>query len=147
MTTDASQWATTDGEAPLLGALVQTSYAVIDGVATVAARHDLSLTLWRVIAILRDRTPTMSELAAHLGLDRSTITGLVDRAATRGLLRKTGDSRDRRSSRVALTEPGHALAQACADELMRELSPLTARLTAPQRGQLTRLLAALGEVN
>lgn len=146
MTTGLSGHASTDGEVQLLEALVQTSYAVADAVTAAAARHDLSLTLWRVVAILRDRTPTMSELATHLDLDRSTITGIVDRAVARGLLRKTVDQRDRRASRVALTGTGHALAQACADELMGELSPLTQSLSTSQRGQLTRLLTALGTV-
>lgn len=130
----------------LRDALVQTSYAVVDAVAAVAAQHALSLTLLRVIAILRDRTPRMSELAAHLGLDRSTITGLVDRAVARGLLRKVGDEEDRRSSRVALTDAGHRLADACVQEVGDALAPLIARLSAAQRGQLTRLLEGLGVV-
>ncbi len=133
-------------EGALLDALVQTSYAVIGAITAVAARHELSLTLLRVVAILRDRTPAMSELAAHLGLDRSTITGLVDRAVRRGLMRKIADERDRRSSRVALTDAGHDLASVCAEEITRELALLTARLTPVQRGHLARLLTALGVV-
>lgn len=132
-------------EGALRGALVQTSYRVIDAITAVAARHDLSLSLWRVVAILRDRTPTMSELATHLDLDRSTITGIVDRAVDRGLLVRTGDIRDRRSRRVALTDPGQELAQECADELERKLAPLTTRLTAAQRQRLTSLLTSLAE--
>lgn len=130
----------------LLDALVQTSYAVVDAVAAVAARHELSLTLLRVVAILRDRTPAMSELATHLGLDRSSVTGLVDRAVARGLMRKTSDERDRRSSRVTLTDAGRDLATSCADEIRRELEPAITLLTAAQRGQLSRLLHSLGVV-
>lgn len=128
----------------LLDALVQTSYAVVDAVTKVAARHELSLTLLRVTAILRDRTPTMSELAAHLGLDRSSITGLIDRAVARDLMRRTSDEHDRRSSRVALTDGGHELARSCVEEITHELAPLTARLTAAQRGRLAELLTVLG---
>lgn len=130
----------------LLDALVQTSYAVVDAIAAVAARHELSLTLLRVVAILRDRTPAMSELATHLGLDRSSVTGLVDRAVARGLMRKTSDERDRRSSRVTLTDAGRDLATSCADEIRRELAPAITLLTAAQRGQLSRLLHSLGVV-
>jgi len=134
------------GEEKLLDALVQTSFAVVDAVNRIAARYELSLTLLRVVALLRDRTPTMSELAMHLGLDRSSITGLVDRAVSRGLMRKAGDEKDRRSSRVTLTGTGRDLARSCAEEVTSELAPLIARLTAAQRAQLTRLLAALGVV-
>ena len=136
---------TTDEEA-LLDALVQTSYAVLDSVAAVAARHELSMTLLRVIAILRDRTPAMSELATHLGLDRSSVTGLVDRAVVRGLMHKISDARDRRSSRVELTDAGREVAKSCAEEITRELTPLIARLTTAQRRHLTRLMPALSTV-
>ena len=72
--------------------LVQVSFAVIAALSRVAAEHDLSLTRLRVLGILRDREPTMAELATYLGLERSTVSGLVDRAVQRGLVRKTGDS-------------------------------------------------------
>jgi len=146
MTEGAPGGAAAGDEEALLDALVQTSYAVVDALTAVAARHELSLTLLRVVAILRDRAPAMSELATHLGLDRSSVTGLVDRAAARGLVRKTNDERDRRSSRVTLTDAGRDLAAACAGEITRQLEPMTAQLTAAQRRHLTRLLDALGVV-
>lgn len=129
-----------------MDALVQTSFSVVDTVSAVAARHDLSLTLLRVVAILRDRSPRMSELAEHLGIDRSSVTGLVDRAAARGLMHKISDDQDRRSSRVALTSIGMDLADSCATEVSQGLEPHASRLTATQRDHLTRLLAALGAV-
>lgn len=146
MTEGPRDTAAASGEEALLDALVQTSYAVVDALTAVAARHELSLTLLRLIAILRDRAPAMSELALHLGLDRSSVTGLVDRAVARGLMRKTSDERDRRSSRVTLTHTGRDLAGSCADEITRELEPMITLLTAAQRGHLTRLLRALGVV-
>ena len=125
----------------LLDALVQTSFTVIGVVSAVAAKHDLSLTLLRVGAILRDRTLTMSELAAYLGLDRSTITGLINRASERHLVRRVGNENDKRSSRVTLTEAGQALAATCASEISRKIAPLVARLTPVERDRLTKLLA------
>ena len=62
--------------------LVQVSFTVIALLSRVAAEHDLSLTQLRVLAILRDREPTMAELATHLGLERSSVSGLIDRAVT-----------------------------------------------------------------
>lgn len=136
----------TDVEPELLEALVQTSYAVIGAITAVAGRHDLSLTLWRLMAILRDRTPTMSELATHLDLDRSSVTGLVDRAATRGLVRRVADREDRRSSRVALTTLGQDVARACSADLIGELAPLTAMIEPMRQRELARLLGSLGAV-
>ena len=53
--------------------LVQVSFAVIAVLSRVAAEQDLSLTQLRVLGILRDRQPTMAELATYLGLERSGI--------------------------------------------------------------------------
>ena len=82
--------------------LVQVSFAVTAVLSRVAAEHDLSLTQLRVLGILRDRKPTMAELANYLGLERSTVSGLVDRAVQRGLVEKNTDPSDGRSVRVSL---------------------------------------------
>ena len=76
----------------LRDSLVQVSFTVIAVLSRVAAEHDLSLTQLRVLGILRDREPTMAELATYLGLERSTVSGLIDRAVQRGLVRKTSRS-------------------------------------------------------
>lgn len=131
----------------LLDALVRTSYTVIGVVSTVAARHELSLTLLRVVAILRDRSLTMSELAGYLGLDRSTITGLVDRAARRELVLRVGDPSDGRSRRVTLTGAGQALATTCAEEISRAVAPLVARVDTAEHRRLTSLLTALAGID
>lgn len=68
--------------------LVQTSFTVIAALSRVAADQDLSLTQLRMLGILRDREPAMAELATYLGLERSTVSGLIDRAVARGLVRR-----------------------------------------------------------
>jgi DNA-binding MarR family transcriptional regulator len=127
----------------LLDALVQVSFEVTAILSQVAGEHDLSLTQLRLLAILRDRSPRMSELADHLGLDRSTISGLVDRAARRGLVERVADSVDRRSARVALTEAGRELTERGGAEVARRTAPLLARLGAADQRRLAGLLAGL----
>ncbi|MGP0022346.1 MAG: MarR family winged helix-turn-helix transcriptional regulator, partial [Streptosporangiaceae bacterium] len=73
--------------AEMMDSLVRASFTVIALLSRVAAEHDLSLTQLRVLAILRDREPTMAELATYLGLERSSVSGLIDRAVRRGLVR------------------------------------------------------------
>ena len=128
----------------LLDALVQLSFEVIGVVSQVATAHDLSLTQLRVLAILRDRRPTMSELAGYLGLDRSSVTGLVDRASTRGLLERVANEEDRRSARIVLTPQGHVLADQGALEITHGITPLLSRLTTAERARLTGLLTRMG---
>jgi MarR family transcriptional regulator, lower aerobic nicotinate degradation pathway regulator len=127
----------------VLDELVRVSFAVIARLSEVAAAHDLSLTQLRVLAILRDREPTMAQLAEHLGLDRSTISGLVDRAEKRGLVRRVAHAQDRRSSHVVLTEAGHALAPDLENEIGRRLEPMMGALGAHEAERLRQLLAQL----
>jgi DNA-binding MarR family transcriptional regulator len=111
------------------------------GVLTrVGAQHDLSLTQLRVLGILRDRRPRMTELAAYLGLDKSTMSGLIDRAERRGLLARGKNAADRRVIDVFITPAGLELAELVQEEIRRVLAPATVHLTAEESDQLTRLL-------
>jgi DNA-binding MarR family transcriptional regulator len=132
---------------PLLAAvvdsLVQTSFQVIALLSRVAAEHELSLTQLRVLAILRDREPTMAELAAHLGLERSSVSGLVDRAVNRGLVRRDASEDDGRAVRVSLTPDGQRLAGVGAAEIADLLAPMTRNLSQAEQKRLSVLLGKL----
>jgi DNA-binding MarR family transcriptional regulator len=124
----------------LIDALVTTSFATMAVLTRIAAGHDLSLTQIRVLAILRDRRVKMSELAGYLGLDKSTITGLVDRAEKRGLLQRAPNPVDGRAVDVLLTAEGRELAERGATQIARSLSPMTSALTRADAHRLTALL-------
>jgi DNA-binding MarR family transcriptional regulator len=124
----------------LIDALVTTSFATMAVLTRIAAEHDLSLTQIRVLAILRDRRVKMSELAGYLGLDKSTITGLVDRAEKRGLLQRAPNPVDGRAVDVLLTAEGRELAERGATQIARSLSPMTSALTRADAHRLTALL-------
>ena len=67
----------------MIDAAVMLSFAVTAVLNKVAAEHDLSLTQLRLLGVLRDRQPTMTQLAEFLGLDKSSVSGLVERAVQR----------------------------------------------------------------
>jgi DNA-binding MarR family transcriptional regulator len=129
------------GDDDLRDSLVQVSFAVIAVLSRVAAEQDLSQTQLRVLGILRDRQPTMAELASYLGLERSTVSGLIDRAVQRGLVQKDADPRDGRSVRVSLTERARRLESRMIAEIGELMAPLTDRLNTSERKRLTDLLA------
>ena len=131
---------TTCDQGDLIDALVRASFVTTAVLSTVAAAHDVSLTQLRVLAILRDRRGKMSELAAYLGLDKSTISGLVDRAEKRGLLIRTPNPDDGRGVDVALTAAGLDLATRGAAEIQRSLSPMTTALSPAETRRLSVLL-------
>jgi DNA-binding MarR family transcriptional regulator len=114
------------------------------GVLTkVSAEHDLSLTQLRVLAILRGRQLRMSTLAEHLGLERSTLSGLVDRAERRGLLTRTRSETDGRSVLVALTPAGARLAARGGDQVRAQLAGAVGGLSGSERRRMQSLLEKL----
>ncbi|MGW0855375.1 MarR family winged helix-turn-helix transcriptional regulator [Streptomyces sp. NPDC002690] len=127
----------------LVDGLAQLSFAVQAALGKVAAAHDLSIVQLRMFGVLRDREPGMRELAGHLGLDKSSATGLVDRAERRGLVRRSPSPHDRRSVQVALTEQGHRLAREATVEAERRIHALASHLTDEQRAQLSLLASAV----
>ncbi|WP_258173949.1 MarR family winged helix-turn-helix transcriptional regulator [Mycobacterium shigaense] len=116
---------------------------MIAALSRVAAEQDLSLTQLRMLGILRDREPAMAELAAYLGLERSTVSGLIDRAVQRGLVRKTTDAVDGRSVRVSLTAEARKMETRIVSDIGELLAPMTDRLNPGERKRLTALLAKL----
>ncbi|GAA5047866.1 DNA-binding MarR family transcriptional regulator [Thermocatellispora tengchongensis] len=127
----------------LVDALVRSTFQVVGVLTRIGAERDLSLTQLRVLGILRDRRPRMTELAAFLGLDKSTLSGLIDRAERRGLVARGKDPHDRRVVDVFLTQAGLELAEQVYDEVRRALAPVTNRLDPQDRDQLVQLLRAV----
>jgi len=137
--------ATSPGTTPperseLVDALVRASFATMAVLNRIGAEHDLSLTQLRVLGILRDRRVRMTELADYLGLDKSTVSGLVDRAVKRGLLQRAPNAQDGRAVDVFMTARGDELAERGAAELARALAPMTDGLSPAEARRLTALL-------
>jgi len=127
----------------LVDALVQTSFVTMAALNKVGSDNDLSLTQLRVLAILQDRRLRMTELADYLGLDKSTMTGLVDRAEKRGLLERAPSPTDGRAVDVFLSADGAELAGSLRAKVTRSLSPRTSTLTRADRRRLLALLEQL----
>ncbi|MEC3997326.1 MarR family transcriptional regulator [Actinacidiphila sp. DG2A-62] len=127
-------------EERFVDALATSAFVVMGTLTRIGAEHDLSLTQMRVLGILRDRRPRMAELADHLGLEKSTMSGLVARAERRGLLARAKSPSDGRAIDVFLTDAGLDLATRVHDEVRRALTPLTGALDARDARTVTRLL-------
>ncbi len=128
-----------DPTSPTTDALVQLSFVLQTAMTGVAADHDLSLVQLRMLGVLRDRRPTMARLAQHLALTKSSLTGLIDRAEHKNLVRRTAGADDGRTVRVELTRHGRAVATRATEAANRHVEDLVQGLSATQRSQLTRL--------
>jgi DNA-binding MarR family transcriptional regulator len=107
----------------------------------VAAANDLSLTQLRMLAILRDREPTMAALATHLGLERSSVSGLIDRSVNRGLAQRRPSSADGRAVHLSLTPAGRRLGRRLTAEVTDLVAMMTSDLAAAEQRRLGALLA------
>ena len=123
--------------------LAQLCFAIYAMLERRAAEHDLSVIQTRLLGILRDRTPAMAELARFLGLDKSSVTGLVDRAERRGLVARTPSTTDRRAVLVSLTDDGRTLITQAAARFEADITALLSRLPARDRQTLTTLVSRL----
>jgi MarR family transcriptional regulator, lower aerobic nicotinate degradation pathway regulator len=123
--------------------LAQLSFVVLGMLERRAAAHDLSIIQTRLLGVLRDRRPTMNELARLLGLDKSSVTGLVDRAERRGLVMRVPSTTDRRAVLVSLTDDGRALVCEASARFEADVLAMLDRLPPRDRATLCRLVSRL----
>ena len=82
-------------------------------------------------------------LARTVGLDTSTITGVIDRLESRGLLVRSASPEDRRVRHVTPTREGIALLDAVLPSMFRSQRLLLAPLTGPEQAEFMRLVKIL----
>jgi MarR family transcriptional regulator, lower aerobic nicotinate degradation pathway regulator len=134
---------TDDGPLTAVDALVQLSFLIQRVLATTGTEYDLSIIQVRLLGVLRDRQAGMLELGSHLGLDKSSMTGLVARAEKRGLVLRSPSPHDGRAVLVSLTPLGRQLTERCTTEIGRRITELTDILSPAGLDRLTELATSL----
>lgn len=122
-------------------ALVRSSFLVNAVYAKVSREYGLPPQQGQLLCVLMPQPYGMSELGAMLGLAKSSLTGLVDRTAQRGLVRREPEPQDARAVRVALTEEGRVLVDAFYEANCRAVEALPSCLDEADRDRLAELLA------
>jgi DNA-binding MarR family transcriptional regulator len=140
-----TEQSTNQNDRSLLDALVQLSFTIHSILGRVGAGHDLSIIQIRLLGILRDREPSMLELAQYLNLDKSSITGLIDRAERRGLVQRTVSPKDRRGFNVKVTPDGIQLIQVVGHEIYSQINEITTVLSPSERSQMAELASKILE--
>jgi MarR family transcriptional regulator, lower aerobic nicotinate degradation pathway regulator len=125
----------------MVDALAQLSFLIQGTLERRASEHGLSMAQTRLLGVLRDRNPTMNELARLLELDKSSVTGLVDRAERRGLVRRVPSKTDGRAVQVSLTEVGRAQVAGIATSFENDVAAILAALPSVDRKALSALVS------
>ena len=123
--------------------LAQLAFVIMGMLERRAAEHDLSIPATRLLGVLRDREPTMQQLARLLELDKSSVTGLVDRAERRGLVARAPSPADKRAVLVRLTGDGQVLVSATAEEFTADVTALLGHLPARDRAAFSLLVSRM----
>jgi DNA-binding MarR family transcriptional regulator len=128
-----------DKDLGIVDALAELSFLVQGTLSRRAAAHELSLIQTRLLGVLRDREPSMQQLARVLNLDKSSVSGLVDRAEKRGLVRRVPSIDDGRAVHVGLTSSGRRTVDQVVAEFAIDVAAATECLSAAD----ARLLSTL----
>jgi DNA-binding MarR family transcriptional regulator len=102
--------------------------------------------MWRVLNGLHEGgDATVGDLARHTAFERSYVSRLVSRMAELGLVKASGDARDRRYRHVTLTEEGRAKREA-AVALVQHLNESSLKgLSENEKKTLFRLLNIMAD--
>jgi DNA-binding MarR family transcriptional regulator len=129
-----------DQDGPAAG-LIRLAFLVEGVYAEVGHDCELTPTQAQMLCLLRGEPRGMAELCRVLGVERSSLTGLVDRAGRSGLVERRPDPSDRRAVKVALTPAGDAAARRFHDEVTERLAALLAELPETEQARFNRTVA------
>ncbi|MFD8307306.1 MarR family winged helix-turn-helix transcriptional regulator [Streptomyces sp. NPDC059690] len=120
--------------------LLSVSLAAYYGDFTVAAASEnLTASQGKTLNVLRRGPASMSVLATTLTCDASNMTGIIDRLAKRGLVRREPSPSDRRVKNVLLTEEGEQVIDVIRGKMNKTLAGLS-RLSEQEQDTLYALL-------
>ena len=125
-------------------ALHAASRAMTQAYQPVLAPLGLTYPQYLVMLVLwEDDGVAVKDLGARLHLDSGTLTPLLKRLATQGLVTRTRDADDERVVRIALTTAGRALRRRAADVPRQMLCHINLHL--PELARLRAQLTDLGD--
>jgi DNA-binding MarR family transcriptional regulator len=127
-------------EAVALGSVAVTTRALI------STALELTFAQWRILMIVGQdaRGATMSEIAARVGAEISPVSRMVGRLARRGLVATAKDDRDRRVTRVTVTDHGRTM-RAAVLARRRELLSLVLATVGPLDPDVIAALDRIGD--
>lgn len=127
----------------LATALVRLSHLVRHVFADVSRDHGLTPQQTQLLCVLVDGPLGMTELRRLLHLERSGLTGLVDRVERRELIARLRDPRDRRAFRIALTDQGTLLAVRAHDDVVERLDAMIREVLPSDRAHLAQVISRI----
>lgn len=109
-------------------------------------QNDITPRQFGVLLTLHQQgTLTLTELAKHIRVDRSTLGEMINRMAERSLITKRNNGSDRRSAEVLLAPPGKAVLFEIVSGAAQLQGALLAPLPAEDRAHFMRCMKLIAE--
>ena len=106
--------------------------------------YDISVTqCYALEAVILHAPLTLNELAAHLFLDKSTVSRVVDALERKGYLARSEHAEDRRALRLEATEAGRTLHARIEEDILAGERALLAGFDPEVRQSMARLIGDL----
>lgn len=141
----SGEWPDLADQLEIAAALVRLSHIVQAAYGEIAASHNLTLTQAKLLCILKDSPRGMTELAQLLHLEKSSVSGLVDRIHQRQLIERQPSPADRRAVTIRLSAKGHKVATAFYVEGSCRLAKLVEHLSPRDRRRFSQLTTQIIE--
>jgi len=130
-----------------------TSYAVTLAAARAGelagrrvARHGATKAAFGILAVIDEFGPSsQADLGRRLGMDRRSVSEEAARLERDGFILRAPDPADARRNRLETTAAGRELLSHLDASLTAVQDELLAPLSAPERGELARLLALVNQ--
>jgi DNA-binding MarR family transcriptional regulator len=103
---------------------------------------ELTLSQYRLLAMIADGAERASQIAGRLALTKPTVSATIDTLAERGLVTRAVADDDRRALRLQITAEGRAVIGAAERGMRERLDDLLIHVADPEAVQLA--LAQLG---
>jgi DNA-binding MarR family transcriptional regulator len=133
----------------VIGAVLRATQAFV-GLALrslAAAGTPITLPQYRMLVTLDGKgDQNVRDLAARLGVDRSTATRMCNRLVNAGLIDRSSDPSDRRAVVISLTEPGRGVVKRVTRARRENVARLLKSVPPPRREQLVDLLGEFAEL-
>jgi DNA-binding MarR family transcriptional regulator len=111
--------------------------------ADVSREHGVTPQQAQLLCVLAGGPFGMTELSRLLHLEKSSLTGLVDRVERRGLVARVSDPRDRRTCRISLTPEGARLGEQVHGEICAQLDVLGEAMPEADRRRIATALTGV----
>ena len=130
-------------ERELVAGVIQLGNLLTRRLAPVFEKANVTPQQWAVLATVGDEATTLAAVARKLAVSKQNMTGMMSRLEQLGLVERSEDPRDLRSSRVQLTRRGRGVIEKLAPAYAEWQRDLGGEIGERELQTLTRLINRL----